>query len=104
MNLRWIAIFLILFAVSACSSTNASQTAEPPPSSASSPTSTTSIEGATLVQQRCTVCHSITRVESAHHSASQWQSIVDSMIRRGAQLTPEEETVVVNYLAATYGP
>ena len=57
-----------------------------------------------MVQQRCTVCHSITRVESAHHSASQWQSIVDSMIRRGAQLTPEEETVVVNYLAATYGP
>ena len=46
----------------------------------------------------------MSRIESAHHSAAEWQTIVDSMIRRGARLTPEEETVVVNYLAATYGP
>lgn len=104
MIFRWITIFLIILVISACSSANASQTTEPPFSSTSTPASTTAIDGATLVSQRCTACHSMSRIESAHHSAAEWQTIVDSMIRRGARLTPEEETVVVNYLAATYGP
>jgi hypothetical protein len=104
MIFRWISIFLIILIISACSSANVSQATEPLSSSTSPPASTSTIDGATLVSQRCTACHPITRIESAHHSAAQWQTIVDSMIRRGAQLTPEEETVVVNYLAATYGP
>lgn len=104
MIFRWISIFLIILVISACSSANVSQATEPPSSSTSSPASTNTIDGATLVNQRCTVCHSISRIDSAHHSAAEWQTIVGSMIRRGAQLTPEEETVVVNYLAATYGP
>jgi hypothetical protein len=74
-------------------------------SRASNPTPgpTSSLDGATLVQERCTKCHPLSRVERSNHTAAQWKTIVDTMISRGAQLTPEEETVVVNYLAANFG-
>jgi hypothetical protein len=49
------------------------------------------------------VCHPLARVESSGHTATQWKTIVNTMISRGAQLTPDEKTVVVNYLAANFG-
>jgi hypothetical protein len=61
------------------------------------------LDGATLVQERCTVCHPLTFVEKSKHTAADWKLIVDTMIGRGAKLTSDEETLVVNYLAATYG-
>lgn len=74
-------------------------------SGASNPTpgATSSLDGATLLQERCTKCHTLTRVEQSSNTATQWKTIVDTMISRGAQLTPEEETVLVNYLATNYG-
>ena len=72
-------------------------------SSKTTPSSTSALDGATLVQQRCSVCHPIGRIESSNHTAAQWNTIVNTMISRGAQLTPEEKTVVVNYLAANFG-
>ncbi len=64
---------------------------------------TTSLDGATLVQERCSVCHPLTRVESTRHSAAEWKLIVDTMIARGAQLNAQEETSVIDYLAANFG-
>jgi hypothetical protein len=49
------------------------------------------------------VCHPLSRVESTKHTAADWKTIVDMMISRGAQLTPEEAIVVVNYLATNFG-
>ena len=70
---------------------------------ATTPASTTSQDGSTLVQERCSVCHPLTFVERSRHSATDWRIIIDMMISRGAQLTPDEETTVVNWLAANYG-
>ncbi|HEX9091162.1 MAG TPA: hypothetical protein VF831_06715, partial [Anaerolineales bacterium] len=72
-------------------------------SSSPAPASTTTLDGATLVHERCTRCRPLSRVERFRYSAADWQSIVSLMISRGAQLTPEEETLVVNYLAANFG-
>ena len=58
--------------------------------------------GATLMQTRCSVCHSLDRVTSAHKTADQWKISVDRMINRGAQLSPEEEQTLINYLAQNY--
>jgi cytochrome c-type biogenesis protein CcmH/NrfF len=69
-----------------------------------SPSTATSTDAAALVQERCTVCHSLTRVENARYSAADWKMVVDTMIAKGAHITPEEEAVVVNWLAANYGP
>ncbi len=59
-------------------------------------------DGQTLMQERCSVCHSLSRVTSAHKSAAEWKVSVDRMVARGAQLTPAEEQVLLDYLAATY--
>jgi cytochrome c-type biogenesis protein CcmH/NrfF len=56
------------------------------------------------MQQRCSVCHSLSRVSSAQKTAAQWKATVDKMINNGAQLSPAEEQTLVNYLAQTYHP
>ena len=95
-------LYIVLFVffafsllISACSSGASSSTV--------TPAATSSQDGATLVQERCSRCHPLTRVENARHTAAQWKSIVAMMISRGAQLNSSEETTVVNYLAANYG-
>jgi cytochrome c-type biogenesis protein CcmH/NrfF len=89
-------ILAIMLIVTACSSGTTATTS-------SSSNSSTTQDGATLVKERCTVCHSLSRVESQKHNATDWKTIVDMMIGKGAQLTSEEETVVVNYLATNFG-
>lgn len=99
MRNRLVSMLLVLLAVfiltTACSSGASSTTA--------APASTTALDGATLVQQRCSVCHPVTFIEKSRHTAADWKTIVDQMIGRGARLTPDEETLVVNFLAANYG-
>jgi hypothetical protein len=61
-------------------------------------------DGKSLLQSRCTVCHSLSRVTSRQETADGWKSVVDKMINNGAQLTPQEEQTLVTYLAQTYHP
>jgi cytochrome c5 len=61
-------------------------------------------DGAALLNDRCTICHNLDRVTSLKNSAAQWTRIVSRMIQNGAQLTPAEQTALVDYLAKTYGP
>ena len=89
-------LIMTIFAT-ACSSGTSS------PTPITAPASTTTLDGATLVQQRCAVCHPLTFVEKSRHTAADWKLIVDAMISRGARLTTDEETIVVNYLSANYG-
>jgi Quinohemoprotein amine dehydrogenase A, alpha subunit, haem binding len=97
MRNRWLTTLLasiaVIIFVTACSS-GASNT---------TPTAASSLDGATLVQERCSVCHPVARIESRRYTATDWKTIVEIMISRGAQLTPEEAAVVVNYLASNFG-
>jgi cytochrome c-type biogenesis protein CcmH/NrfF len=94
---QFLVILVVAMAVfaTACSSNTATST--------TAPASTASQEGAALVQDRCTACHNLSRVESLRLSASDWSTVADQMISRGAKLTPAEKTIVVNYLATNYG-
>jgi cytochrome c5 len=56
-----------------------------------------------LLEERCTVCHTLDRVEGAQKSREGWESTVDRMIEYGAQLTDDERSVLIDYLVATYG-
>ena len=60
------------------------------------------LDGQTIMQQRCSVCHSLDRVTSAQKTADQWTVTVDRMIARGAQLNTKETQTLINYLAANY--
>lgn len=68
---------------------------------ASQPTTTT-LDGQTLLQERCTVCHSLDRVASKHKTADQWKATVERMVGNGAQLDAQERQTLIDYLAQTY--
>jgi cytochrome c5 len=96
MKVRTIALLTILltviFLVTACSSGVTTSTTAP---------STTTLDGATLVQERCTSCHGLPT--NARGTADQWKTVVQLMVARGAQLNAAEQKAVIDYLAANYG-
>ncbi len=105
MNQRLIPLFSILLLIvilgtllAACGSSNSASPANSAGSTLGDPTSA----GQTLLETRCNLCHSLSRVESAQHTAAEWKVTVDRMISHGAQLTPQEEQTLVAYLAQNY--
>ena len=96
----WIAaLVLILMAVWAASCSPASPASAPASGSSSD---TVMADGKALLEERCTVCHDLGRVEAKKATADEWKSTIDRMIKNGAKLSAEEQTVLVQYLAATY--
>jgi cytochrome c5 len=61
-----------------------------------------SSDGQALLQERCSVCHSMDRVTSAHKTADQWTTTVQRMVSKGAQLNSQEQQTLIDYLAANY--
>lgn len=57
------------------------------------------LDGATLLESRCTTCHNLDRVDQKELDFAGWVALIDDMIGKGAQLTPEEKTVLADYLA-----
>ncbi len=80
-------------------------------SSSPSPTATPSadtgstgstLDGAALVQERCSVCHTTARIDREHMDVNGWTRTVDQMIGFGAQLNADERQAVIDYLVATH--
>ena len=98
---RWAAVGLIICGtiVLACAAPASPEPVEPASGAG------TSEEGAgvSLLQDRCSVHHSLSRVEQASKSRDGWQETVERMVGKGASLTEEEQAVVVDYLVDTYG-
>lgn len=59
-------------------------------------------DGQSLLEERCTSCHSTRRITSSHFNDAQWTMVVDTMINKGAQLSHQEQQILINYLAQTY--
>ncbi len=70
---------------------------------ASSGSQSGSTDGATLVNDKCVQCHSLDRVQGARKSKSDWEATVSRMESNGLQVTSDEKTAIVEYLATTYG-
>jgi len=58
--------------------------------------------GETLVKDKCTSCHTLSRVEKADKTQDEWTRTVDRMIAMGAELSSEERLTVIDYLEANY--
>lgn len=56
-----------------------------------------------IINVRCTVCHTRARIDEESEDREDWVEIVDRMVARGAQLTPQERETLLNYLVATHG-
>lgn len=55
--------------------------------------------GAQLVQQKCTRCHSIDRVQTAQKDRAGWTATVERMVTHGLQVTDAEKAAIIDYLA-----
>lgn len=88
---------VLILLVSACSSA-----APTNPTDTQGASSTNTLDGKTIVEQRCTACHNLSRVTSASKTADEWKASVELMVGKGAKLTAQEQQVVIDYLAATY--
>jgi len=92
-------VFLLAITAAMAGCTSSSPTAEP--TQASAPAAP---DGATLLQERCSVCHSSDMSTHPGKTRDSWDRTVSLMIGKGAKLTDDEKTVLVDYLAATFGP
>jgi len=95
-----IVVVLCAIIIAGCSS--AAPATASSSSTSSSGTTTTVADGKTLLNSRCTTCHSVDRITSAKGTAAEWQQVVDLMVQRGAVLSAAEEKVLVQYLADNY--
>ncbi len=60
--------------------------------------------GKAIIQRSCVACHSITVITSKRADPDEWNSLVQMMVSRGADLTDDEIPIVVKYLSEHYGP
>jgi len=93
-------IILLSIVLVACTPKTESS-AQPQPAKTQAPST---IDGTTLLNERCTACHSLDRVMSKHKTQDEWNKTVSRMVQKGAALSPEELNILVEYLAKTYGP
>jgi len=54
--------------------------------------------GATVVSRRCSICHTLDRVESAKKDEAAWNATIDRMRAKGAVVSAEEQAQIVAYL------
>ena len=60
------------------------------------------LDGQSLLQERCTKCHGLGGVERAKKTEEEWKATVERMVGKGAQLNEAEQELVIKYLAETY--
>jgi hypothetical protein len=84
---RWIAAGLLVAAVLAACST--------------APGGTT---GEELLADRCAGCHDVESVVANARTREEWEGVVTWMTSYGLEMDDEERSVLLDYLARTYGP
>ncbi|MDO8964382.1 MAG: hypothetical protein Q7W30_07840 [Coriobacteriia bacterium] len=58
-------------------------------------------DGLKLVEARCTRCHTIDRVKGKVGAKRfQWQAIISRMQEKGADLTPQEQVTILDFLSS----
>jgi cytochrome c5 len=60
------------------------------------------LDGKALLEERCSRCHDLGRVERARKTEEEWKATVERMVGKGAQLSQAEQEQVIQYLTETY--
>lgn len=60
--------------------------------------------GLTLINVRCTLCHSSDLITQQRLDRPSWTKVVDKMVTWGALVGPDERKFLLDYLSASYGP
>jgi hypothetical protein len=59
--------------------------------------------GLSTILERCSGCHSTATVFGQRRSGDDWAATVQLMVDRGAELSADDQSAVVGYLAEHYG-
>jgi hypothetical protein len=96
---KWAVILaaILVLTVVACDGANAPEEEIPD-------TEVIAMEGEELLAVRCSVCHPVEVVTDQTLTRAEWEAVVEDMVARGAELTSEEQEVLVDYLAEVHGP
>jgi cytochrome c5 len=102
---------LLLFSLAGgCSKTEAPKQAAPPAApAATAPAAAPAAGGAaadgkTLFEQKCSVCHELTRATSRTETKEKWASIVKEMQgKKAGWISDDEAGKIVDFLAAEHG-
>jgi cytochrome c5 len=99
-------ILLLSVFLAACGTGNSVSPTDQGSNSTSAPVTSleapAALDGNALMQERCSVCHTVDRITSAHKTADKWQTTVERMIGKGAELSTSEAQTLIDYLAQTY--
>lgn len=60
--------------------------------------------GRELVEDVCTYCHNLDRLQGKQLNREQWSGLIKGMISEGAPVTDEEFSLILDYLSKNYGP
>jgi len=95
---------LVLIAMLAACGGGAEEPTQAPAPDTAVPQQAPDLDGEALLDARCSACHSADRARQVTQTHDEWDQTVTRMINKGAQLTEEEKTFLVDYLTDTYGP
>jgi competence protein ComEA len=59
--------------------------------------------GHELVEEVCTYCHNLDRLQGRELSREEWRGLTKGMISEGAPITDEEYSLILDYLEKNYG-
>lgn len=62
------------------------------------------VDGASLLEERCSVCHPSARPKSKQKTQEQWETTVSRMMGKGARLSEDEKAILIKFLRDTYKP
>jgi mono/diheme cytochrome c family protein len=60
--------------------------------------------GKELVATICASCHDLSPVTEGGFSKDDWELVIKSMREMGADIKPDQATILVNYLATNFPP
>jgi hypothetical protein len=63
----------------------------------------TEFHGQSLLKDRCSRCHNLSRVKDSKKSKQEWTITVNRMVSKGAVLKDNEIEAIVEFLVKTYG-
>lgn len=90
---------LVLMAVTAGCDSDSNQPTPASPAMTATSEAPPALDGATLLETRCSVCHSADKPKQAKKTREEWEETTARMIAKGAKLTDAEKRAVVEYLS-----
>ena len=60
------------------------------------------LDGKSLLEERCSRCHDLGPVERARKTEEEWKATVERMVGKGSKLSQAEQERVIQYLAEMY--